>query len=45
MSMLVLYIAKHVCCLSVRLSIKLKWAEEGGASVETMAGKDWFGVQ
>lgn len=41
MSMLVLYIAKHVC-LSVRL--KLEWAEIGGANIETMASKDVIGV-
>jgi hypothetical protein len=42
MSMLVLYIAKHVC-LSVRL--KLEWAEIGGANRETMVSKDVIGVR
>jgi hypothetical protein len=41
MSMLVLYIAKHVC-LSVRL--KSEWEEIGGANIETMASKDVIGV-
>jgi hypothetical protein len=41
MSMLVLYIAKHVC-LSVRL--KSEWEEIGGANIETMASKNVIGV-
>lgn len=39
LSMLVLYIAKHVC-----LFVRLEWAEVGGANIETMVTKDVIGV-
>lgn len=37
MSMLVLYITKHVC-------LKLECAEIGGANIETMVSKDVIGI-